>query len=219
MRTLAAIKRRHLIAFLLVWTLLVLYPNPYRLVVSVYRIARPPLDPSKVEHLVPLAPEEPEDIERFVLREFPYQYDWQTYNVPWYFPTVDEALEQGTGDCKTRFVILASLLDALQIPYRQTISLTHYWVAYEGKRETSLEQEQYAWLVRDAEGTSLQVPREELDQIWDVFKEAFWDHMPGLRRVLFASGLPLTLLLGWLSGRSRRLLNVNEEDAPEYPTV
>lgn len=205
MKTLGKLDWRHLTAFLLMWTLLALYPNPYRLFVSLFRMARPPLDPAAVEHLMEVAPEEAEDIERFVLREFPYQYDWQTYNVPWYFPTVPEALAKGTGDCKTRFVVLASLFEALEIPYRQTMSLTHFWVIYEGKEETSIERQEYAWLIRDEEGTTFQVPREEIDQVWDIFRKAFWDHMPPLRKTLFTSGPFLTLALGLMSRRVRRL--------------
>lgn len=199
----AAIKPRHLIGFLLLWTLLVLYPNPGRLVISVARIARPPVDPAAVEHLLPSAPRDPREAERFVLATFPYQYDWQTYNVPWYFPTVAEALAKGTGDCKTRFVIFASLLEAMDVPYRQTMSLTHFWVHYEGKEETSIERDQYAWLIRDEEGTRLQLPREEPGEIWDAFREAFWDHMPGPRKALLVAGPFLTVLAGRLSRRGR----------------
>lgn len=204
MATLARVRWRHLIAFLLLWTLLVLYPNPYRLLVSVYRMGRPPIEPAAVGELVDLAPEDPAEIERFVLREFPYQYDWQTFNIPWYFPTVPEAMENRTGDCKTRFVVLASLLEALDIPYRQTVSPTHFWIDYEGKEERGIEKQEYAWMIRDEEGTRFQVPREDADHVWDSFKRAFWEHMPAGRKVLFVSGPPLTALLGWLSFRARQ---------------
>ncbi len=204
MGALARIRGWQLVVLLLLWTLLVLYPNPYRLLVSVLRVASPPIDPAAVAHLVPAVPHDPQLLERYVLSEFPYQYDWQTYGVPWYFPTVGEALERGTGDCKTRFVVFASLLEALEIPYRQTMSLTHYWVHYEGKVDRGIERQEYAFLIRDEEGTTFQLPQEELDQIWDIFREAFWDHMPVTRRVLLLAGPVLTSLLALGARRARR---------------
>jgi hypothetical protein len=163
------------------------------------------VDSAAVAHLVAISPDDPEELERFVLRNWPYQYDWQTYNAPWYFPTVTQALAKQTGDCKTRFVVLASLFEAKGIPYRQTVSLSHIWLHYEGKQESSIEQDQFAWLVRDEQGTSLRIPREDLAEVRDAAREAFWDHMPGERKALLVSGIPLTILLGWVSRRARRL--------------
>ncbi len=180
-----------LVCFLL-WTLFVLYPNPVRLALSVGRIINPPLDAGAVSELARTLPADPAQIERHILRTFPYQYDWITYGVPWYYPSVSEALEQGTGDCKTRFVVLASIYEALDIAYSQVFSLSHYWVTYEGKRETALEAQHNAWLVRDEEGSRLQVPREDGRQIWDNFVSAFWDPMPSVRRGLWFGGLPIT---------------------------
>lgn len=201
MRRLAARRSLHLTGFLVLWTLLVLYPNPGRLAISVARIARPPVDPTAVQHLLPSVPRDPREIERFVLDTFPYQYDWQTYGVPWYFPTVAEALAKGTGDCKTRFVIFASVLESLDIPYRQTMSLTHFWIHYEGKAETSIERDEHAWLVRDEEGARLQWPREKPGEIGDAFREAFWEPMPVRRKALLLAGPALTVLLGGLARR------------------
>jgi len=186
-------------AFLLLWTLLVLYPNPYRLVVSVARVVNPPVSPSAVESMAQGTPPDPLELERFVLQEFPYQYDWVTYGVPWYFPTAEEAIYEGTGDCKTRFVVLSSLFEMHDIPYEQTISLTHFWVSYEGKEEEGIEKSEYAWLIRDETGTRVQPPGEELRDVWEAFREAFWEHMPPGRKLLFVLGPLISLLLG--SGR------------------
>ena len=190
------IKTWHRILFLFVWTLLVLYPNPVRLVSSVVRVLDPPTDPLAVATMLDHVPSDPAELESYVLRTYPYQYDWLTYGVPWYFPTLEEAMEKGTGDCKTRFVVLASYFEALDIPYTQTFSLSHFWLIYEGKEETPMETASNAWLVRDEEGTRLQVPREDRSQIWRVFREAFWDSMPAVRKGLLLAGLPLSLLLG-----------------------
>ncbi|MFO7942089.1 MAG: transglutaminase domain-containing protein [Bacillota bacterium] len=186
---------RHRLAFLLLWTLFVLYPNPLRLVQSVYRVFEPPLDEEAVEHLLPGVPRDPAELEAHVLAEYPYRHDWATYRVPWYFPTVGEALERGAGDCKTRFVILASLFEALEVNYIQTFSVSHFWLTYEGKGETALETASNAWLVRGEEGSRLQIPREDTRQIWRIFREAFWDAMPPLRKALFLLGAPLAVLL------------------------
>lgn len=191
------IKPHHQVLFLVIWTLFVLYPNPFKLGVSVARIFSPPVSPEGVASLTTELPDDPQEIERFVLKEFPYQYDWKTYNVPWYFPTVEEAVRAGTGDCKTRFVVLASIFEYLDVPYTRTVSLTHFWVAYEGKEETGIERTEYAWFISDDEGTRFQVPRERTRDVWDAFREAFWDYMPTVRKVLFVMGLPLALLLGW----------------------
>jgi len=172
-----------------------MYPNPARFFVSIGRVFDPPIDPSAVQVLVPLAPREPAATETFVLKTFPYRHDWETYNVPWYFPTAAEAVAKGTGDCKSRFVVLASLFEALGIPYEQTISLSHFWVGYEGKKETDLESKKNAWLVRDETGRlRFQVPREDLDQVWDAFKESFWETMPILRKWLWLGGLTVGLI-------------------------
>ncbi|MFP4200378.1 MAG: hypothetical protein ACOCVQ_01280 [Bacillota bacterium] len=185
----------HRVAFLLLWTLLVLYPNPWRLVQSVHRVFEPPVGAAAVEHLLPEVPRDPAELEAHVLAEYPYRYDWTTYRVPWYFPTVDEALKRGEGDCKTRFVILASLFEALDVRYVQTFSISHFWLTYEGKEETPLEKDSNAWLVRGEDGTRLKVPREDAQQIWRIFREAFWDAMPPLRKVMFLAGVPLAALL------------------------
>ena len=191
------IKPWHQVAFLFLWTLFVLYPNPYRLAVSITRIFNPPVEADAVRDMAAAQMDsDPRDIELFVLSEFPYQYDWLTYNVPWYFPTVSEALAQGTGDCKTRFVVLASVFEALEIPYQETVSLTHFWLTYEDKEETSIERSEYAWLTRDEEGTQLQMPGERFRDVWDAFREAFWDYMPSSRKVLFSMGPILALGIG-----------------------
>ncbi len=209
----------HRILFLALWTLLVLYPNPLRLAVSVYRVFDPPVDAAGVEGLLSDAPREPQALERWVLDAYPYQYDWHTYNVPWYFPTLPEALERGTGDCKTRFVVLASLFEARDIPYTQTYSLSHFWVIYEGKEETPLETASNAWMVRDEEGTRLQVPREEGSQIFRVFRRAFWESMPTLRKALLLLGLPLTAFLGVPVDLVARRRRMRAAEIRSYPLV
>lgn len=188
---------RVMLLFFSVWTLFVLYPNPYRLVVSGYRMIYPATNPGAVESLLAIAPSDPKEIEDFVLKKIPYQYDWQTYGVPFYFPTANEVMEKGIGDCKSRFVVLASLFEAKSIPYKQSFSLSHFWIDYDDKEETSMERSENAFLLRTEEGIKLQLPKENLKDSYDVLKEGFWDYMPLHRKILLILGLPLTVLVGF----------------------
>ncbi len=183
------------IIFISLWTLFVLYPNPYRLGVSGARILNPAINPEAVAHLLDELPESPREIEIYVLREIvPYQYDWQSYGVPFYFPGVEEVLARGRGDCKSRFVVLASIFEALEIPYEKSFSLSHFWITYEGKEETRLESVENAFLVQGDQGMSLQIPRERLQDSFDTIKAGFWDAMPSHRQGLLFMGPPLSLI-------------------------
>ena len=184
-----------LLLFVFLWTLFVLYPNPYRLGVSLYRIYRPAVDSSAVLPLLKELPETPQDIESYVLEKIPYQYDWQTYGVPFYLPSVKEAISNGTGDCKSRFVVLASIFEALEIPYRQSFSLSHFWVDYEGKTDNSIEQKDFALILRDESGARIQLPKDNLYDVFDALKEGFWDYMPLHRKILLVLTLPISTLL------------------------
>ncbi len=200
-------KRILLITSLFFWTwmLFILYPNPYRLVVSGYRMIKPATNPAAITLLAQRAPWDPREIEEFVLEEIPYQYDWQTYGMPFYFPTAAEAMAKATGDCKSRFVILASLFEARGIAYKQSFSLSHFWVDYEGKEETGIERSENAFLLRTEEGVKIQVPKEDLKDSFDVLKEGFWDYMPLNRKILFLMDFPLTIIVGFIYYRSRIL--------------
>ncbi len=202
------IKYRQIIILTFIWVLLVLYPNPLKLGQSIYRIIRPPVNAAGVMHLLDEAPLEAEELERFVLKKIPYQYDWVTFGVPWYFPTLEEALENGTGDCKSRFVVLVSYFEAREIPYQLSFSLSHFWVIYEGKTETPMEQVQNALLLRGEDGSlSFQVPREDRSQIWNNFREGFWEYMPGHRKALLIFGLlgaVVAIIMTWILRRENR---------------
>ncbi len=200
------VKKRFLLTTFMIfglWTLLVLYPNPYRLILSAYRMVSPATNPVVMEKWLEISPSDPREIEEFVLERIPYQYDWQTYGMPFYFPTVEEAMEKGTGDCKGRFVVLASLFEAKGIPYRQSFSFSHFWVDYEGKEDSSVEDTKNAFLLRTEEGTKIQLPREDLRDSYRVLKEGFWDYMPTHRKFLFLLGFPLAIIGGFLNRRTK----------------
>lgn len=193
-RWLGQVKNTHILVVTLLWVLFVLYPNPLQLGRSIQRILQPPVKPEMVLLLAAEAPEQPRAIEEYVLETFPYQYDWQTYGMPWYFPTLEETLEKGTGDCKTRFIVLASIFEARNIPYQLSFSLSHFWVNYEGKVENSWETGENAFLMREEDGSlKLQVPREDQRQIRQNFVDGFWHAMPETRKFLLLLGPSINL--------------------------
>lgn len=180
----------------LAWTLLVCYPLPWLLPISLYRVVSPPVDAASVSGLSQeIEASDPAAIENAVLNRIPYQYDWETYGVPWYFPTPAQAIQRGAGDCKARFVVLASVLEHRGIPYRQRFSAMHFWVDYEGKDGSGVEAPDLSLLVRDEEGNlRLQRGRTEWDQVWQSIREAGWDAMPTVRKWLMFSGWAVVLI-------------------------
>lgn len=176
---------------IVLWVLLVLYPNPLRLGASVQRLASPRVNPDAVESLAASLPSEPAAIEEAVLESLPYSYDWEVYAMPWYFPTVEEVLKNGQGDCKARAIVLASILEAKGIPYQINSSPTHVWVYYDGKVDSSTENAEVGFYEVDPQtgARSLRFPRTSITYVMATSWEGFWPPMPILRKVLLISGL------------------------------
>ncbi len=185
----------HLLKFILLalWTLLVLYPNPAKLTASLYRLKNPPVMPLQVTDIaMQLEGNAPFEIEQFVYKSIPYQFDWEVYNMPWYFPTLDEVLQNGKGDCKSRYLLFASLLEELKLPYNKNVSLTHIWVGYEGKKESKLKNSNELLFIVDQNGNiSISLPRSDLRRSGESFYRGFWEAMPADKKLLMVSGLPL----------------------------
>ena len=186
---------------LLLWTLLVLYPNPQRLIVSVPRAWTPAVDAAAVRELAATLPDDPRAIETFVNTNLvPYAVPWQTYGVPWYVPTVSEVLAQGEGDCQARAIVLASLLEAKSIPATFVGSFDHLWIDYPGKQATAIENAGVAIVAQQPDGGYRFQWPDVVDwrASWAIERAYFWDAMPGERVAL--------LLIGWLLlGLRRRL--------------
>ena len=179
------------------WVLLVLYPNPLRLAASVQRLANPRVDPAAVESLAASLPSDPAVIEKAVLAMVPYHYDWEVYGMPWYFPTVDEVLENGQGDCKARAIVLASVFEAKGIPYRINSSPMHVWVDYDGKVGNSLENPGAGFYEVDPQtgARSLHLPKISITEVMGTFWQGFWPPMPVVRKVLLVSGLVILVAI------------------------
>jgi len=181
---------------LLLWILLVLYPNPINLIISIQRGINPGIDPAAVETLAEDLPSDPAVVERTVLQQIvPYSHDWEVYSMPWYVPTVKEVLENGRGDCKSRALVLASILEVKGIPYKLNWSPNHVWVDYESKKETPRENPDVQFYQHDPETgeRSIKLPSIPFGTVWSSFCKGFWYPMPGIRKVLLISG-PVILI-------------------------
>lgn len=189
--------RRYFPLLALLWILVVLYPNPLNLIVSLQRAFNPSIDPASVESLSRDLPSDPAAIENAVLQQIPYSYDWESYGMPWYVPTVEEVLERGEGDCKARTLVLASLFEAKGIPYRISWSPIHMWVKYEGKKETAIENPRVEFYQQDPETgeRSFRFPEIPFSEVMHSFWQGFWDPMPGVRKALLLFGLPALIRL------------------------
>lgn len=199
--------RRHALVFLLFWTYFVLYPRPAALGESIYRLFVHPIEAQAVTSLLVRLPSgaSPRDIENYILNAFPFYHDWQVYGFPWYFPTAAEAMQQGRGDCKTRFIVLASVFEALGVPYKLLISPKHIWISYPGKEDTPLENMAAAFFYREGEQIAFQLPYVDWLKSAALAWEAFWVHMPPLRRSLLLAGAAFALLLFLTPAAKRRL--------------
>lgn len=206
----------------LFWTMLTLYPDPADLAVSVYRVFNPPVDAEYVlAHADLFAHAETgRELDRAVGQAFPYQYDWVTYGMPWYFPDIHEAFLSMAGDCKTQLLVLASVLESRGIDYTIAASPTHVWVEYEGKVSNSVENASVQLFSSDT-GT-VQLPtnvnlRRSLDSFWT----AFWHYMPVRHKTSLLFGLSLSVLLFMLAGVKPRHLDpvFDGENVPEQPAA
>jgi hypothetical protein len=197
--------RKYFPLMFILWILLVLYPNPLNLVISIQRVFNFNAAPGAVEFMLNDLPSDPASIEKAVLVRIPYRHDWELHGMPWYFPTIEKVLERGEGDCKARALVLASVLKAKNIPYEVNQSPIHVWVKYEGKQETSIENDQVKFYQRDPETgeRQFQIPDIGLSEVMDSFWQAFWGPMPDARKALLISGL-LALIAARVILRKKR---------------
>jgi len=204
--------RRYFPLFVILWILFVLYPNPLSFFISIHRSANLGVDPAAVEFMLVDLPSEPAAIESAVRQRIPYGYDWTVYGMPWYFPSIEQVLEQERGDCKARALVLASVFEAKGIPYIINWSPMHVWVEYEDRKENLTENPQVKFYQRDAQTgeTQFQVPQIGVGQVADSARQGFWTAMPVARRALLISGLVALIAARVIlfTGRRRERLSV-----------
>jgi hypothetical protein len=197
--------RRYFPLVFVLWILFVLYPNPLNLIISIHRVLNFDADPGAVEFMLNDLPSDPVDIEKAVLTRIPYCCDWELYGMPWYCPTVKQVLEKGEGDCKARALVLASVLEAKNIPYQVNASPMHTWVTYEGKQETSIENTQVEFYQYDPETgeKQFQFPEIGLSDLMNSWRRQLWIPMPDGRKALLISGL-VTLIVARVVLRKKK---------------
>lgn len=129
------------IAAFLVVLLLVLYPRVWLVPICIERWCNinaaldadePRLDPLEQEVRRALTDVSEADllttVEAVVYDHIPYAFDWETWGVMDYVPTVGEALAAGREDCDGRAVVAASLLRRLGYDAWVVSDLKHAWV-------------------------------------------------------------------------------------------
>ncbi|MCP4594577.1 MAG: hypothetical protein GY842_27925 [bacterium] len=67
-------------------------------------------------------------VESLVRERVPYAFDWETWGVADYLPTLDEVFAEGREDCDGRAVVAASLMQALGHEAELVSDFTHVWV-------------------------------------------------------------------------------------------
>ncbi len=67
-------------------------------------------------------------VESFVYDHVPYDWDWNTWGMADYLPTVEEVVRMGREDCDGRAVVAASLLKNLGFDARIVTDFAHVWV-------------------------------------------------------------------------------------------
>ena len=198
--------RRYFPLIFILWIIFVLYPNPLNFIMSLHRLRNFHADPGAVDFMLNDFPSDPVAIEKAVLTYIPYRHDWTVYSMPWYCPTIEEVLERETGDCKSRALVLASVLEAKNISYQIKLSPTHVWVNYESKQDTSTENEQVEFYQYDPETGEKQfkIPHIGFSRVWNAFWQSFWDPMPESRKALLISG-PLALIAARVVFRRKKI--------------
>jgi hypothetical protein len=182
--------------WILLWTLLVCYPNPLVFFRNFLRYADFPIDPTLIDRVWFLVPDEPRRIEEAVREGVHYEFDWRQYGVPWYVPSAEEVARTGRGDCESRAVVLASLLQARGIPYRLQASPVHIWVEYPGKTANADENPEIAMMRQENGRYRFRLPSAlRLRDDFLMQREALWQVMPAERKILLLGGWMVLLLL------------------------
>ncbi len=122
--------------------LAVCFPNPVRLARHLAHWSDPnaliePDAPALAPMVAALRPQlaeldDPRDalraVEKFVYREIPYDWDWNTWGSADYLPTVTEVIEMGREDCDGQAVVAASLLRNFGFKTELVANFAHMWV-------------------------------------------------------------------------------------------
>lgn len=185
------------IIFLLLWSFSVLYPNPSKFFTTLSRFHNPPAS-YLVEGLRPLLKEScgktPQEIEKIVREKIPYTSDWAVYNLPLYFPTVEEVMRNRAGDCKSHFLVTASIFEYYDIEYSMLLSPVHVWIGYKGRPETRNERREVVIQELTEEGVEVKAPKEiDWEYSIETFYNSFWRAMPLNKKIALYFGFFISL--------------------------
>jgi len=131
------------LAMVCLTALVVCFPHPKRFIEQVNRWRNPnaliePEAPALRPMIDELAPEvaalkNPEEvlrlIEAFVYTHVPYDWDWNTWGMADYTPTVAQVIQKGREDCDGRAVLAASLLRHFGFDAHLVSNFAHVWVS------------------------------------------------------------------------------------------
>lgn len=111
---------------------LVAYPKPNLFLRTVVRAIHPPIDTGVTAEISASLPDDPAQIEAWVIEHIQRDAnDYANWGVIFYIASPAEVLSIGRGPCYGRAVVLASILEAKQIPYRLFMMPGHVWVDYD----------------------------------------------------------------------------------------
>ncbi len=189
---------RHLLVvlFVMLWIGAVVYPDPRPLVASITRLQHPPVDPVGVTAVAATLPDDYQTIEQFSLDYVVYKPAWTVYQLPWYFPNIQEVLRDHAGDCQARALLAASIFEAKDMPYTLNYSFDHVWVDYPGKQAPSMEDTATAFVSDNGGGWLAKLPSKI--PLWSVIKVRVgyhWSPMPLLQKLMIIFGV--IAIIGW----------------------
>jgi hypothetical protein len=189
-----------------IWILLILFPNPGILPLDVYRFFEMPTRPTDdVQLVADSLPANATVIEHYVDSHIHYTYDFQAYGVVWYIPTPSDVLKAQQGDCKSKAVLLASLLEAKQISHTVKVSPVHFWVDYSGKIRTNFTEQYETTEGAFVENGQFKFPAETNALVYlNTYKDVVWTSMPLLRKLALVAGLVLIVQSGHFKGAKKQ---------------
>lgn len=198
---------RHKKAIAAIWVLLILFPNPLILPLDVYRFFEMPTQPTNDVQLVAASlPANGTIIEQYVDAHVHYTYDFQAYGCVWYLPTPSDVLKSGQGDCKSRAILTASLLQAKGIPYTLEVSPIHFWVDYSGRPQTNFSDNYETTQVAVVNNGQFQLPTKTNALLYlNTYKDIVWTSMPLLRKIALVGGLAIIFQFGHFEGPKKRI--------------
>jgi len=182
--------RRLLVVVLVAaWVGAVVYPDPRPFLNSISRLKNPPIDAEAAAGMVAILPADYKVIEDYVADYLAWAPAWTVYGLPWYFPTVDEAIADRAGDCQAEAVVTASIFKAKGMPYTLRYSFDHVWVDYPGKGVSALEDPATSFVSNEGEGWLSSLP--DKIPLWSIITtriDFHWTPMPLLQKFLILTG-------------------------------